>query len=206
MSLINCTAIKRKKEDELKSFADVVHGNMNGVAVYAPFQNAVTEMYVAAEAYQVAWTQSRSRDTEKIRLKNVAKDLFFNLMNRIAKLMDAEWFNNEQDYLKTQAGFTLYKASSHEKVTYVNPPTNFVVYNDKRTTVLIAKWTKAAHAVTTAFETQINDAACVNGTYSEKESLELTFPKGTKLSIRSRTIGPNNLTSVFTEILTVYVD
>ena len=37
MSFINCTVIKRIKQDELKTFTDEVFENMNGKAVYAFF-------------------------------------------------------------------------------------------------------------------------------------------------------------------------
>ena len=54
MSFINCSVIKRIKQDEFKTYAEFVYDNMNVKAVYAPFQEAVTAMNVAADIFQTA--------------------------------------------------------------------------------------------------------------------------------------------------------
>lgn len=195
MSFINCTAIKRVKQDEFKTFADTVYDNMNGKPVYAPFQAAVTAMNIGAEAFQAALIKSKGRATEAVNAKDVAKEELYTLLVRIAKLMDAEWQSNEQDTLKKDAGFTLNKVPERQNVTYVLPPTNLRVYNDVRRGVVITEWDKAANAVTTAFEIQLNDEPWQNGLYNEGKKMELTFPFGSKLVVRAKTIGPNSLKS-----------
>ncbi len=195
MSNINCSVIGRIKQDEFKTFADLAYDNMNGKPVYAFFQTAVTDMQAKAVVFQEALIKSKSRGKEAIEAKNVAYDNLYQSLVRIAKLMDAEWQTNEQDKLKTDAGFTLCKTPERQNVTYVLPPTNFRVYNDIRRGIIIVEWEKAAHAVTTAFETQLNDGEWQNGVYNEGKKMELSFPFGSKLVIRAKTIGPNSLKS-----------
>ena len=89
-----------------------------------------------------------------IKAKNAAQEDLYNALVRIAKTMDGEWPKNEQDKLKEDAGFTVNKTPERKVVTYVNPPTNLEVYNDKRRGVIVVTWEKAQHAVTTAFEVQ----------------------------------------------------
>ena len=75
------------------------------------------------------------------------------------------------------------------------PISNLRVYNDVRRGVVITEWDKAANAVTTAFEIQLNDEPWQNGLYNEGKKMELTFPFGSKLVVRAKTIGPNSLKS-----------
>ena len=206
MSFINCTVIKKVKQDELKTFTDEVYDNMNGKPVYAPFQTAVTAMSESATIFQKALIKSKSRATVDIEAKNVAQSDLHNALIRIAKLMDAEWPTNNQDKLKEDAGFTLCKAPERAKdVTYVNPPTDLEAYNEKRRGVIIVSWKKAQHAVTTAFEIQENDGVWQNGMYCDREKMELTYPFGTKISIRSKTIGPDSMKSDYTAPVDVMV-
>lgn len=197
MSCINCTIIKQTKQDKLKTFADLIYDNMNGKTVYAPFQPAVTAMMAEAEIFQTALIKSKGKATEAIDAKNVAKEELFSLLIRIAKLMDAEWTTDAQDKLKTDAGFTLNKKSERQNipVTFVLPPTNLRVYNDVRRGVMIVEWDKAAKAVTTAFEMQLNDGEWQNGLYNDGKKMELTLPFGTKLVLRAKSIGPDSLKS-----------
>ena len=137
--------------------------------------------------------------------KNVAQEDLYNALVRIAKLMDAEWPNNEQDKLKEDAGFTINKTPERKVVTYVNPPTQLEAYNDKRRGVIIVAWKKAQHAVTTAFEVQQNDGVWQNGMYCDREKMELTYPFGIKLLVRSKSIGPDSMTSDYTAPVEVMV-
>ena len=205
MSFINCSVIKRIKQDEFKTFADLVFENMNGKPVYAPFQTAVTAMAGIADTFQTALIKSKSRATEAVDAKNIAQEHLYNALMRIAKLMDAEFALNVFDKLKTDAGFTLNKASDRKNVTYVEPPTNLQVYNDQRRGVIIAEWLRADNAVTTAFEMQINDGEWKNGVYCETQKMELTYPFGIKLMVRGKTVGPNLLTSEYTAPVEVMV-
>lgn len=195
MSNINITVIGRIKQDEFKTFTDLVYENMNAKPVYALFQTAVTDMQTKAVAFQEALIKSKNRAKEAIEAKNRAYDNLYQALVRIAKFMDAEWQSNEQDKLKTDAGYTLCKVPERQNVTYVMPPTNLKVYNDQRRSIIIVEWEKAAFAVTTAFETQLNDGEWQNGLYNEGKKMELSFPFGTKLLMRARTIGPNSLKS-----------
>ena len=195
MSNINITAIGRIKQGEFKTFTDLVYESMNAKPVYALFQTAVTDMQAKAVLFQEALIKSRNRAKEAIEAKNIAYDSLFQALVRIAKFMDAEWQGNEQDKLKTDAGYTLCKAPERQNVTYVAPPTNLKVYNDQRRNIIIVEWEKAAFAVTTAFETQLNDGEWQNGLYNEGKKMELSFPFGAKLSVRAKTIGPNSLKS-----------
>ena len=206
MSFINCSDFKRIKQDELKTFTDGVYANMDGKPVYAPFQTAVTAMSESATIFQKALVKSKSRATLDVDAKNVAQSDLYSALIRIAKLMDAEWPKNDQDKLKEDAGFTLCKAPERAKdVTYVNPPTNLEAYNDKRRGVIIVSWKKAQHAVTTAFEIQQNDGVWQNGLFCDREKMELTYPFGTKISIRSKTIGPDSMKSDYTAPVDVMV-
>ena len=206
MSFINCTVIKRVKQDEFKTFADEVYANMNGKPVYAPFQQAVTAMSESAEKFQQALVKSKNRGKEIMEAKNAAQEELYRALIRIAKLMDAEWPTNEQDKLKEDAGFTINKAPERAKdVTYVNPPTNLEVYNDKRRGVIVVTWKKAQHAVTTAFEVQQEEGVWQNGLFCEREKMELTYPFGTKISIRGKTIGPDFMKSDYTAPVDVMV-
>ena len=205
MSFINCSDFKRIKQDELKTFTDEVYANMNGKPVYAPFQAAVTAMSESATIFQDALVKSRNRAKETGEAKNIAKEDLYDALIRIAKLMDAEWPKNDQDKLKEDAGFTLNKAPERKTITYVNPPTNLEAYNDKRRGVIIVKWKKAKNAVTTAFEIQQDEGVWQNGLFCEKEKMELTYPFGTKISIRSKTIGPNFMKSDYTAPVDVMV-
>jgi hypothetical protein len=198
MSFINVSVIKRIKQDEFKTYADFVYDSMNGKPVYALFQVAVTAMSETAEKFQQALIKSKGKASEAIDAKNAAQDALINALVRIAKLMDAEWQNNAQDKLKMDAGFTLCKTPERQIVTYVNPPTNLLAYNDPRRGVIIVEYTKAENAVTTAFEVQKEDGAWENGLYCASEKMELTFPFGIKLLIRAKTIGPKLLVSDFT--------
>ena len=205
MSFINCTVIKRVKQDEFKTFADEVYANMNGKSVYAPFQQAVTAMSESAEKFQQALVKSKNRGKEEIDAKNAAQEDLYNALVRIAKTMDGEWPKNEQDKLKEDAGFTVNKTSERKVVTFVNPPTNLEAYNDKRRGVIIVTWKKAQHAVTTAFEIQQEEGVWQNGLFCEREKMELTYPFGTKISIRSKTIGPESMVSDYTAPVEVMV-
>ena len=206
MSFINCTVIKKVKQDELKTFTDEVYANMDGKSVYAPFQTAVTAMSESATIFQKALIKSKSRATVDIDAKNVAQSNLYIALIRIAKLMDAEWPTNEQDKLREDTGFTINKAPERAKdVTYVEPPTNLEAYNDKRRGVIIVSWKKAQHAVTTAFEVQQEEVVWQNGLYCEREKMELTYPFGTKISIRSKTIGPDFMKSDYTAPVDVMV-
>ena len=206
MSFINCSDFKRIKQDELKTFTDEVYANMNGKPIYAPFQTAVTAMSESAEKFQQALIKSKSRATDAIDAKNVAQNDLYIALVRIAKLMDAEWPENEQDKLKEDAGFTLCKSPERaKKVTHVNPPTNLEAYNDKRRGVIIVSWKRAQYAVTTAFEVQQNDGVWQNGLYCDREKMELTYPFGTKLMFRSKSIGPDSMTSDYTAPVEVMV-
>jgi hypothetical protein len=195
MSFINCTAIKRIRQDEFKTFADFVYDNMNGKPVYAPFQEAVNDMQAKAVVFQAALIKSKGKATEAINTKNAAYDDLYYALVRIAKSMDAVWQTEAQDTLKTDAGFTLNKKGESKPVTFVNPPTNFKVYNDERRNIMIVEWTKAANAVTTAFESQLDGGEWQNGLYNEGKKMELTFPFGAKLVMRAKTIGPNSMKS-----------
>ena len=195
MSFINCSVIKRIKQDEFKTFSDLVFENMNGKPVYEPFQSAVTDMEKSAQIYQTALIKSKSRAIEAVEAKNVAYTGLYNALVRIAKLMDAAYPMNLHDKLKTDAGFTLNKTPDRQNVTYVSPPTNLQVYNDIRRGVIIVEWQRAENAVTTAFEMQINDGEWRNGVYCETQKMELTYPFGVKLMLRGKTVGPNLLTS-----------
>jgi hypothetical protein len=205
MSFINLTAIRRIKQDEFKTFADIVYDNMNGKTVYAPFQEAVTAMAVSAETFQTALIKSKSRATEAVDAKKIADEALYNALVRIAKTMDGLWPQNEYDTLKTNAGFTLNKTPERKVVTYVDPPANLTAINDPRRGVILVEWKKAANAVTTAFEVQLNGGEWQNGLYCEKESVEMTHPFGTKLLIRAKTIGPNPLKSDYSPIVEVMV-
>ncbi|MBL7813947.1 MAG: hypothetical protein JNL70_02990 [Saprospiraceae bacterium] len=200
MSNINYTAIRRIKQDEFKTFADLVFDSTNGKPVYAPFQTAITDMQAKAEVFQSALIKSKNRGKSEIEAKNAAYNDLYQALVRIAKLMDANWQTNDFDRLKMDAGFTLNKTPERqEAVTYVLPPSNFKVYNDNRRGVIIVEWIKDANAVTTAFETQLNDGVWQNGVYNEGKKMEMTFPFGAKLVMRAKTIGPNLLTSDFVE-------
>ena len=205
MSFINCTDFKRIKQDELKTFTDGVYQNMNGKPVYAFFQTAVTAMSESAEKFQQALVKSKNGGKEIMEAKNAAQEELYSALIRIAKLMDAEWTTNEQDKLKEDAGFKLNRAPERKVVTFVNPPTNLEVYNDKRRGVIIVSWKKAQHSVTTAFEVQQDDGVWQNGMFCDKEKMELTYPFGTKISIRSKTIGPDSMKSDYTAPVDVLV-
>ena len=205
MSFINCSAIKRIRQDEFKTFGDLVYENMNGKAVYAPFQEAVTAMNISGEVFQTALIKSKAKSKEATDLKNVAQETFYYALVRIAKSMDALWPTDAQDKLKTDAGFTLNKTPERQNVTYVNPPTNLTVYNDPRRGVIIVEFVKAANAVTTAFDVQQDGGEWQNGLYCEKEKMELTYPFGVELLFRGKTIGPNQMTSDYTPPVDVMV-
>ena len=123
MSFINCSAIKSIKQDEFKTFADLVYDNMNGKSVYAPFQDAVSDMHDKAEIFQAVLIKSKGKATEAIDAKNVANADLYQALVRIAKTMDATWQTDAHDKLKSDAGFTLNKTRERKAaVTYVDPP------------------------------------------------------------------------------------
>jgi hypothetical protein len=178
---------------------------MNGKAVYAPFQEPVTAMKICAEAFQTALIRSKSRAKEAMEAKNVAYEVYYNSLVRIAKTMDALWPQKEYDTLKINAGFTLNKTAEPKVVTYVDPPTNLAAINDPRRCVIIVSWKKAANAITTAFDVQLDGGEWKNGLFCEKESMELTYPFGSKVLIRAKTIGPNMFKSGDTPSVDVMV-
>jgi hypothetical protein len=205
MSFINCSAIKRIKQDEFKTFADLIFDNTNGKPVYAPFQEAITAMNLTAGIYQTALIKSKGRATEAVAAKDAAKEDLYNALVRIAKSMDAFWPTSAHDKLKSDAGFTLNKAPERHNVAYVEPPTNLRVYNDPRRGVIIVEFIKAANAVTTAFDVKQNGGEWQNGLYCEKEKMELTYPFGAELWLRAKTVGPNQMTSDYTAAVDVMV-
>ena len=205
MSNINCSAFKRIKQNELKTFTDKVFLNTNGKTVYAPIQQAINEMNTQAGVFQQALVEAGSGGKEKNRLKDEAKALLFNQIIRVAKTMDIQWMNNEQDFLKEEAGFTVNKTPERKIVTFVNPPTNLEAYNEMARGQIIVKWKKAENAVMTAFEISEEEGVWKNGLYSDKESMVLTFPFGTKIKIKGKTVGPDTVTSLFSEPVEVVV-
>ena len=206
MSNINVTSFKKIRQNELKTFADIIYANTFDKPVYLPFRQAVIDMNVSAIAYQTALVNSDQGGKEKVRLKDVAKTELYNQLTRIAKLMDIEWTNNEQDYLKEDAGFTLNKtAQPRPPVTFVNPPTGLIAYNQIAKGLITVKWEKAENAVTTAFEVAFEDGVWKNGLYNNGKIMELTYPFGILVKIRAKTIGPDVVTSVFSEPVEVMV-
>jgi hypothetical protein len=107
--------------------------------------------------------------------------------------------------LKLNAGFTLNKTPERKNITFVDAPTNLQAFNDPRRGIIIVEWERAANAVTTAFEIQQDGRDWKNGTYCEKDRMELTYPFGTKLLIRCKTVGPNLLSSDYTSPVEVMV-
>lgn len=206
MSNINISDFKKIRQNELKTFADTIYANTFDKPMYLPFRQAVIDMNVSAIAYQIALVDADKGGKEKVWIKDAAKTELYNQLNRIAKLMDIEWTNNEQDYLKQAAGFTLNKSPQpRPPVTFVNPPSGLQAYNAIAKGLIIVKWEKAENAVTTAFEVAHEDGIWRNGLYNNGKSMELTFPFGTLVKIRSKTIGPDSITSVFSETVEVMV-
>lgn len=206
MANTNCTDFKQLRQNEIKTFADKVFNNMNGKAVYAPFQQSVTDMNTAATTFQHALVEAADGSKNKMRLKDAAKTVLLNQLTRVAKSMDLEWLGDDtKDYLKTEAGFTLNKTPERKNITSVDPPTALNAYNKKARGLITVEWHKDPNAVTTAFEVAIGEQTWENGLYSDKESMELTYPFGTLLKIRAKTVGPNSVTSVFTDAVEVSV-
>lgn len=205
MANINCSEFKKNRQNELKTFADTVYHNTTGKAAYAPFQQALADMNAAADAYQQALVEAADGGKSKIRLKDEAKALLLQQLTRVAKLMDIEWMDNTKDYLKQEAGFTLNKTPERKNVTFVEPPTLLEAYNEKARGLITVRWKKSANTVTVGFETLEGEGTWQNGLFSDKESMELTYPFGTTLKIRAKTIGPDSITSIYTEPVEVNV-
>ena len=87
----------------------------------------------------------------------------------------------------------------------MNPPTNLEAYNEKARGQITVKWKKAENAILTAFEISEEEGIWKNGIYSEKESIELTFAFGIQIKIRAKSVGPDSVTSLFTEPVEVSV-
>ena len=162
-------------------------------------------MNAQAIIFQQALVESAGGGKEKVRLKDEAKIQLFNQITRVAKMMDIEWMSDDQDYLKEEAGFTLNKTPERKNVTFMNPPTNLQAYNEIARGQITVKWKKAANTIVTAFEISEEEGVWKNGMYSDKESMELTFPFGTQIKIRGKSIGPDSVTSLFTEPVEVAV-
>ena len=206
MSNINISAIKRIKQNELKTFADTIYANTFDKPVYLPFRQAVIDMNASAILFQKALVDADRGGTEKTRLKDEAKTELLNQLIRIAKLMEIEWPNDAQDYLKQEAGFTLnQKPQRLPIVTYVAPPMELQAFNEIPKGIITVKWKKAANAITTAFEIAYEDGIWKNGIYNNGESMEMTYPFGILVKVRAKTIGPDSVTSIFSEPVEVMV-
>ena len=205
MSNINCSAFKRIKQNELKTFTDKVYLSTNGKTVYAPIQQYINDMNAQAIIFQQALVEAANGGKEKNRLKDEAKIQLFIEITRVAKMMDIQWMRDDQDYLKEEAGFTLNKTPERKNVTFMNPPTNLQAYNEMARGQITVKWKKAENAILTAFDISEEEGVWKNGMYSEKESIELTFPFGAKIKIRAKSIGPDSVISLSTEPVEVAV-
>jgi hypothetical protein len=206
MSNINYSDFKRLRQDELKTFADLVYVKMNGVTVYSPFQTAVTNLKPIAEVYQQALLNAIDGGKDRIKAKNEAKDALFAQLTKIGKFMDAEWLNNSEDNLKETAGYTLVKVPERRVITYIDAPSNFTVLNDDRKGVIVVKWDSVENARTYGFEELQEDGTWRNGRYCTKSPMQITdLPLGLKMTLRMKTIGPEELVSAFTEPATVWV-
>jgi hypothetical protein len=206
MSNINYTDFKKVKQDELKTFADLIYSKMNTVPVYAPFQTAVTGLMPIAEAYQQALVNAANGGTDRVNAKNEAKALLFNQLTKIGKFMDAEWQTSDFDKSKEEAGFTLVKTPERTVIKYIDAPKNFTVLNADRKGVITVQWESVAKARTYAFEEMQEDGSWRNGRYCSKSPMEISdLPLGMKLTMRMKTVGPDEIISDYTEPSTVWV-
>lgn len=206
MSNINYTDFKKIKQDELKTFADLVYSKMNNVSVYAPFQAAITGLMPIAEAYQQALLNATNGGTDRVNAKNEAKALLLQQLTKIGKFMDAEWQTNDFDKLKEEAGYTLAKIPERKVIKYIDAPKNFTILNATRKGVVVVQWESVAKARTYAFEEMQEDGSWRNGRYCSKSPMEISdLPLGLKLTMRMKTVGPDEIMSDFTEPSTVWV-
>ena len=206
MSNINYSDFKKIKQDELKTFADTVYSKMNNVPIYALFQASVTELMPIADVYQKALVNAADGGTDRVHTKKNAKELLLRQLTKIGKLMDADWQANEFDNLKGDAGYTLVKTPSKKEIKYIDAPKNFTILNTDRKGAVILQWDSVDKARTYAFEELQEDSTWRNGRYCSKSPMEISdLPLGLKLTMRMKTVGPEEVVSDFTEPTTVWV-
>ena len=206
MSNINYSDFKKIKQDELKTFSDTVYSKMNNVPVYAHFQASVTELMPIADVYQKALVNAADGGTDRVQAKNNAKELLYRQLTKIGKLMDADWQANEFDNLKEEAGYTIVKSPNRKEIKYIDAPKNFTILNTDRKGAVILQWDSVDKARTYAFEELLEDNTWRNGRYCSKSPMEISdLPLGLKLTMRMKTVGPDEIMSDFTEPSTVWV-
>ena len=206
MSNINYSDLKRIRQDELKTKADLIYSKMNNVPVYAHFQASVTELMPIADVYQKALVNAADGGTDRVQAKNNAKELLYRQLTKIGKLMDADWQANEFDNLKEEAGYTIVKSPSRKEIKYIDAPKNFTMLNTDRKGAVILQWDNVDKARTYAFEELQEDSTWRNGRYCSKSPMEISdLPLGLKLTMRMKTVGPEEVVSDFTEPTTVWV-
>jgi hypothetical protein len=206
MSNINYSDLKRIRQDELKTRADLIYSKMNNVAAYALFQASVTDLLPIADAYQQALIVASNGGTDRVNAKNEAKALLLNQLTKIGKFMDAEWQTPNFDTLKEEAGYTIAKTPEKKVVKFVDAPKNFSILNTGRKGDVIMEWDSVANARTYAFEELQADGTWKNGRYASTSPVVLSnLPLGLKLTMRMKTVGPENIVSDYTEPSTVWV-
>jgi hypothetical protein len=204
---IKFSAFTKLKDDEIGTFGSVVYSKMNGVEVYAPFPKNVTALLPVTTAYDVAYTHALGGGDKPIHLKREARKALESQLTRIGKDMDGEWTDNSHDFDKKEAGFTLVKAPERDDTNFVDAPTNLKAVNDERRGVINVSWTRARRAKTYAIEVLDSEGNWRNGLYCDRTRYQFTdLQRGSQLTIRLKTIGPNSLTSEYTEPVSVFVD
>jgi hypothetical protein len=204
---ISCSVFTRFNDDEIGTFADVVFTKMDGVVIYTPFQTTVTALKPVMEAFSTAYINAKDGGSKLIRAKREARLALNAKLTSIAKLMDAEWTDNSHDAEKKDAGFTLNKVPNRQTLAFIGMPTNFKAVNDERHGVVNLFWTPVFKARTYAIEVLQADGTWKNGLYTDRNRYQFTdLQRGTELTVRIKTIGPDTLTSEWTEPVTVFVD
>jgi hypothetical protein len=206
MSNINYSSIKKLSEYTLKTFADLIYQRMNGVAVYAPFQSFMEDLRQRTLIYQEALANAMEGGRDRVRVKNEAKTELITQLNKTGKLMDATWLTDEHDIDKANAGFELVKKPVHHVVTEVEAPTNLIVENMPRSGSVLVRWDKMPNVIMYAFEVLQPDGSWLNGRYNQKSVMEISdLTPGEKFVIKSRSLGPDSITSPWTEPVSVFV-
>jgi hypothetical protein len=204
---IACSAFTKLKDDELSTFADVVYTKMKDKPIYAPFQTLVTDLLSLKEAYNTAYVDAKGGGDRAIRIKGEARLAVESQLTRIAKRMDSEWTDDSHDFEKKEAGYTLVKIRDRQTIDAINAPKNVKAVNNERHGVVDVTWTPVPKAKTYAIEVLGSDGVWKNGIYSDRPRYQFTnLERGSQLTIRIKTIGPNTITSEWTEPVSVFVD
>jgi hypothetical protein len=191
-------------QSELKNFSELVVQKMDKNPTYSELQSFLKELKPLMEAYATALHDASDGGKDRTRAKNKAKDDLTDALSVLGKMIDIK-SKGDESYI-TGTGFDVQKPNARKTIDFLEPPTGFTMVNDPRKGAINLKWNRVEGAMMYAFEELDKDNKWQNGRYNNLTAMQLTgFELGTQKTMRMKAIGPNMVTSDWTEPVSVWV-